>query len=87
MQIVFSRHALARLSERGITKEEVESAINSGERVTAKRRMIAYRKNFRFASKWKNRYYETKQVMPIVIEKEEKLIVVTVYAFYFGGSI
>jgi hypothetical protein len=86
-QIVFSRHVLDRLKERGVTKEEIQTAIQSGERSSAKRGMIAFRKNFHFASEWKNRYYEIKQVMPIVIEEDDKLIVVTVYAFYFGGTI
>jgi hypothetical protein len=32
------------------------------------------------------RYYETKQVMAVVVEETERLLVVTVYAFYFGGE-
>ena len=30
--------------------------------------------------------YETKQVMPIVVEEPHRLVVVTVYVFYFGGK-
>jgi hypothetical protein len=84
-QIVFSQHALDRLPERGINRKEVEAAIASGERIRARKGRVAYRKNFLFEAKWKNRYYEIKQVIPIVMEKGDKLLVVTVYAFYFGG--
>jgi hypothetical protein len=85
-RIIFSNHALARLEERGITQAEVISPVESGEKLNAKRGTIAFRKNFPFASKWKNRYYEIKQIMPIVIEKGDNYIVVTAYAFYFGGT-
>ena len=35
---------------------------------------------------WKGRYYEVKQVTPIVVEDEDRIVVVTVYVFYFGGA-
>ena len=58
----------------------------NGERIPAKIGRVAYRKNFPFESKWKNRYYEIKQVVPIVVEDGDILVVVTVYAFYIGGQ-
>ncbi len=84
--IVFSVHTLERLPERGITREEVEATIRTGEKLPAKSGRISYRKNFPFEGKWKNRYYDIKQVMPIVVEEGDRLVVVTAYAFYFGGS-
>ena len=84
--IVFSRHALDQVPARGATPEEVEAAIRSGEQVPAKAGRRAYRKNFPFQKHWKGRYYETKQVMPSVVEEAERLVVVTVYVFYFGGG-
>jgi hypothetical protein len=54
--------------------------------VAAKRGRDAYRKNFPYHSEWKGRYYETKQVMPIVVVEGAKTVVVTVYVFYFGGG-
>ena len=47
---------------------------------------FSFRKNFPFVSKWKGKYYEIKQVMPIVTEKDKEWIVITVYVFYFGGE-
>jgi len=83
-KIVFSQHALDQLHDRGASKEEVTLAIKEGEEVPAKKGRRAFRKNFRFSSKWKGKHYEVKQVMPIVVEQAEEIIVVTVYVFYFG---
>jgi hypothetical protein len=84
--IRFSQHALSQLPDRGATESEVFAAITSGERLPARHGRIAFRKNFPFEQVWKGRYYEIKQVMPIVIEEADELVVVTVYVFYFGGA-
>jgi len=83
--IGFSHHAMEQTPSRGATREEVEAAIRSGEQAPAKAGRQTYRKNFPFQSHWKGRYYETKQVMPIVVEEGEGLVVITVYVLYFGG--
>ncbi len=83
--IIFSRHSLEQMPDRGATREEVEAAIDSGERLPARGRRLAFRKNFPFSKEWKDCYYEMKQVMPIVAEEDDRIIVVTVYVFYFGG--
>lgn len=84
--IVFTRHALDNLGDRGATRDEVEDAIRLGEQIPAKERRIAFRKNFPFRSTWKGRPYETKQVMPIVVEEPDRLVVITVYVFFIGGA-
>ena len=84
-RIVFSRHALEHMPSRGTTRDEVEETVRSGERLAAKRGRRACRKNFPYRSEWKGRYYETKQVMPVVAIEGDTTIVVTVYVFYFGG--
>jgi len=84
-RIVFSSHAVERLLLRGATEAEARAAILEGERLPARLARTAFRKNFPFHSQWKGRHYETKQVMPIVVEQEDAIIVVTVYVFYFGG--
>jgi len=85
-RIVFSKHALDQMPDRGATQQDVEIAINSGERISAERGRLAFRKNLPFESNWKGRYYETKHVMPIVKEENDALVVITVYVFYFGGN-
>ncbi len=84
--IVFSRHALDTMEDRGATTQEVAQAIRVGERVPAKGRRVAFRKNFPYRREWKGRFYETKQVMPIVAEESEQFVVVTVYVFFLGGG-
>jgi hypothetical protein len=34
---------------------------------------------------WKGKFYQIKQVMPIVAEEPDKFMVVTVYVFFIGG--
>ena len=85
-RIIFSAHALERLAQRGATEAEARAAISEGERLPAGRDRTAFRKNFPFQAHWKGRYYEVKQVMPIVVEEEDTVTVVTVHVFYFGGS-
>jgi hypothetical protein len=72
--------------KRGVTRTEVATAIREGEIAPAKEDRLAFRKNFPFESDWKGKYYEMKQVMPIVTEEAERFVVITVYAFYFGGK-
>ncbi|MBI2829795.1 MAG: DUF4258 domain-containing protein [Chloroflexi bacterium] len=82
----FSPHALERMPSRGTNQQEVEAVIRTGEMIPAKQGRIAFRKNLPFESKWKNRYYETKQVVAVVKEETERFVVVTVFVFYFGGN-
>ena len=84
--VVISAHALQQMSLRGALEEEVEAAIALGEKSPARVGRIAFRKNFTFRSVWKGRYYEMKQVMPVVVEEADATVVVTVYVFYFGGQ-
>ena len=81
-----SNHSLDQIGDRGATKDEVKKAIREGERISAKEGRLAFRKNFLFAGVWKGKHYRIKQIMPIVVEEENKFIVVTVYVFYFGGE-
>ena len=85
-RVVFSPHALEQLTLRGATEDEVRATISEGEQLAAKLGRTSFRKNFAFLSEWKGRYYETKQVAPIVVEEDDAVVVVTVYVFYFGGS-
>jgi len=84
--IVFSTHALEQMADRGAQQSEVENAINAGEEIPAKQGRRAFRKNFSFNATWKGRYYDVKQVVPIVAEEPDTWVVITVYVFYFGGN-
>ncbi|MGR3301458.1 MAG: hypothetical protein ACUZ8I_03035 [Candidatus Scalindua sp.] len=41
-----------------------------------------YTKNFSFERTWRDKKYNIKQVVPVVAKETDKLIVVTVYAYY-----
>lgn len=81
--IVFSDHALHQARERGATEDEVCEAVREGEPVPAQGARSGYRLNFPFGRSWGGREYATKQVMPIVAEETDRIIVVTVFVFYF----
>ena len=49
----------------------------------AKEGRTAFRINLKFEQLWKGKYYSTKQVMPIVVERPDRYIVVTVLTYYF----
>jgi hypothetical protein len=83
--IKFSRHALDNIIDRGASREEAEQAIRTGERLPAKKGRIAFRKNFSHNGMWKGKFYQAKQVMPIVVDEPDRFVVVTVYVFFIGG--
>ena len=82
-KIIFSKHALEQMRERGAQQHEVEIAIRTGEEFPVKKNRRAFRQNFQYDSQWGNKLYRTKQIVPIVVEDPETLVVVTVYVFYF----
>ena len=69
--------------ERGASEEEVVSAIATGERAPAKHGRLAYRRNFEYNRTWGGKHYRIKQLMPIIKEEKGRIVVITVYTFYF----
>ena len=84
--IKFSQHALDNMADRGSSKEEVELAIRAGECVPAKKGRLSFRKNFSYNDIWKGKFYQAKQVMPVVAEEPDRFVVVTVYVYFIGGA-
>lgn len=84
--IVFSKHAQEQMPDRGATPEEVETAITDGEVVPAKAGRKPFAEISPSGKEWKGNYYEIRQVMPVVVEEGDRIVVVTVYVFYFGGK-
>jgi len=83
--IKFSTHALDNMADRGVLKQEVELAIKTGECFPAKKGRLSFRKNLIYNDMWKGKFYQVKQVMPIVVEEPDRVVVVTVYVFFIGG--
>ena len=82
--IHFSPHARDQLADRGTNQAEVEETIRIGEQVEVRYGRLAFRKNFAYDQSWKGKMYSTKQVKPIVTEESDRLVIVTVYVYYFG---
>ena len=83
MRIIFSKHALTQMDERGADRNEVRETIMLGEKIPAKKDRESFRYNFQFNGVWLGRRYRTKQVVPVVKAEAGNYIVITVYVFYF----
>jgi hypothetical protein len=83
MNVEITEHARIQMIERGAVDGEVKTAIEQGQPEPARLGRTMYRKNFPFNSNWRGRDYRTKQVAPVVAVEGDKLLVVTVYVFYF----
>ena len=81
--VVFTRHARERMQERGAWQEDVRAALRLGQREPAQRGLTRYRLNIEFKREWAGRYYGVQQIVPVVDEEAERIVVVTVYTFYF----
>lgn len=81
--VYISAHAREQMSERGASTSEVLATIRGGQREFAKRGRQSFRRDLPYNQDWNGRAYRTKQVLAIVVEQPHRLIVVTVYTFYF----
>ena len=81
--IVFSKHSLEQCIERGTNEYEIEQAILKGKCDIAKKDRKIYYLSFPYREKWQGKHYAVKQVAPIVVEEEDKIVVITVYTFYY----
>ena len=71
------------MKDRGVSPEEVRAAILMGSSEPADKDRLMFRKNFPYNASWRGKHRAVKQVAPVVAEETARLIVVTVYAFYF----
>ncbi len=42
-----------------------------------------FRLSFEFSKQWQGKFYPVKQAVPVVAEESDRLIVVTVFVYYF----
>ena len=82
-QVSFSNHAKIKMVDRGTTEDEIIKAIEEGSSEPARKGCLMFRKNFTFNDNWRGKHFPIKQVAPIVKEEDNKLVVVTVYVYYF----
>jgi hypothetical protein len=78
-----SGHARQQLEFRGGIEEDVVEAIRTVPWQQAELERLECRKSYPFKAEWNGSWYATKQVRPIFVEEDDKIVVVTVYVYYF----
>lgn len=81
--IVLTPHAHESMERRGATEAEVRATIEDAPWAEAKHGRYEAASDYSFHAQWNKKLYTTKRVNPIFIIEEEKIIVITVYTFYF----
>lgn len=81
--IEFSGHAAQQMSFRGATAAEVIEAIRTMSWFPAESGRLECRKDSVFNSVWNRKHYAVKQVRPVFVEEPDRIVVVTVYVYYF----
>jgi len=81
--IRLSMHARENIHFRGATEEEVLETIRTAPWTAAESGRLECRKDFAHGHDWNDKFYTTKQVRPIFVERANEIVVVTVYVYYF----
>jgi hypothetical protein len=81
--IRISKHASEQCIERGVKIDEIIEAIRNEPWETAKSNRLQCRQNFQYNDYWNETFYPIKQVMPVFVEEDKEIVVVTVYSYFF----
>jgi hypothetical protein len=81
--IYFTKHAREQMGARNATEEEVIEAIKMSDWQSAERGRLTTSRVFPFNSEHYGRYYAVKEVIPIFVEERDRIIVITVYTYFF----
>ena len=82
-EIYFTKHSIVSMGKRGVSEDEVRTAISNAKWQASKWGKLECNFEFEYNKKWNGKHYNKKQVIPIFVEEEVKIVVITVYAFYF----
>ena len=82
-RIIFTTHALLRMKERGTSEHEVLEAIRVGRSEPAREGRVIHCLNVEFRREWDGRGYAIQQIAPVTVEEDDRIIVITVFTFYF----
>jgi hypothetical protein len=78
-----SGHARVQAARRGTAAAEIEETIRPPTWTSADGGRFECRRDIPFGGDWNGKHYETRQVRPIFVEEATKIVVVTVYVYYF----
>ena len=71
------------MKERGSTEHDVLEAIRVGQSEPARGGRVIHRLNVEFRREWDDKYYAVQQIAPVSVEEDDRIVVITVYTFYF----
>jgi hypothetical protein len=80
--IYFTKHALKQIKDRQATKQEVIDAIKKSHWQPAEKGRWTTSQMFPFQKEHYGRYYSSKEVVPIFVEEDKQIMVITVYTFF-----
>ncbi len=81
--IIFTAHATANIPKRGFTKEEVIDSIKTEKWEMGDLGKWECKKEFVYDKEWNGKTYHIKLIRPIFAEEEDRIVVITVYTYYF----
>jgi len=82
-KIYFTKHAKKRMEERNVKEEEIIFSIRNKNWEIAREGKFSVSEVFPFNNHHYGRYYKWKEVVCIFEEEEDKIVVITVYSFFF----
>lgn len=71
------------MKKRGTIEAEVIQTVDDDTWRPAKAGKFECSKNFAYNGYWNGKYYNTKQVMPVLKDEDDYIAIITVYVFYF----
>lgn len=83
LPVDFTAHALESMRKRGAKQSEIEQVIRTAEWERARQERFEAKLDFPYNDRWNGEYYQIKQVNPVFVIENNKIIVITVYVFYF----
>ena len=81
-EIIFTKHAIQRLEERKTNIEEVKQAIQTSKWQKAEKERLTCALSFSFKNMHFDKYYCSKEVVPIFVEEKNRIVVITVYTYF-----
>lgn len=81
--VYFTRHSRESMRKRGVSEDEVREAISRAPWQPSRWGKLECTLEFEYNQEWHGKFYRRKQVIPIFVEEDTRIVVVTVYAFYF----
>ena len=82
-EIKFSKHALKRADDRGVSLDEASEVILTSKWNDTDHQRHVASKIFEYNKTWGNKIYRQKDVIVVFKEEDDKITVITVIARYF----